>query len=136
MERPPKEEDVFKAAEAWDLYRIMQIHRGQHMTQLECSRQFLLSFTDPRHHTQATELEISLASLVPTSMRARKTFVLPATWSVRNLATRLSKAAPICVDMTGVNRDTSPTLRYNAMATSRRSHATASRSDDSSQSSA
>ena len=26
--RPPREDDVFRAAEAWDLYRVMQIHRG------------------------------------------------------------------------------------------------------------
>ena len=42
--RPPKEDDVFRAAEAWDLYRIIQIHHGQNMTQYECRRQYLLSF--------------------------------------------------------------------------------------------
>ena len=84
--RPPKEDDVFKAAEAWDLYRIMQIHRGQNMSQFECSRQYLLSFNSPRHHTQATALEISLSSLRPNDSRGRKDFVLPSVWSVRSLA--------------------------------------------------
>ena len=80
--RPQREEDVFKATEAWDFYRIMQIHRGQNMSHFECSRQYLLSFTSPHHHTQATALEISLSSLPPTNTRARKDFVLPVTRSV------------------------------------------------------
>ena len=30
--RPPREDNIFQAAEEWDLYRIMQIHRGQNMS--------------------------------------------------------------------------------------------------------
>ena len=75
--RPPREDNVFRAAEAWDLYRITQIHRGQNMSRYKCSRQYLLSFNGPRLHTQATALEITLSNLRPKDARRRKEFVLP-----------------------------------------------------------
>ena len=63
--RLPREDDVFRAAEAWDLHIIMQIHRGHNMMQYECSGKYLLSFNGPRLHMQATALEISLSNLRP-----------------------------------------------------------------------
>ena len=66
---PPREDDVFRAAEDWDLYRIMQIHRGQNMTRYECSRQYLLLFNGTRLHTQAMALEITLSNWRPNDPR-------------------------------------------------------------------